>query len=188
MGLYKYTNYEEYKGVQIAASKHTSDWVWVYEHEIETASIILLTKMGTIEFGICHGVRTGKEQEWFQKYLDTEVIGTDLVAVDTPGTLEWDFHEIKPEWEGNVDFIYSNSFDHTYAPDLCLHQWMRCLKPNGYCILHWSEGQLISTRRDPFGATLDTYKSLIERGGYELEDVSKLEKTRTLLWIQNKEK
>jgi hypothetical protein len=185
MKIYDYDNYDEYIEAQIRGSKRTSHWVWIKEPEIETAARILREKKKSIEFGICHGVRTGSEQKWFKQYLgDVEVIGTDIAAADTPGTLEWDFHDIKPEWEGNVDFIYSNSFDHTCDPQWCLKQWMRCLKPGGYCILHWSKGQQTSNKRDPFGATLEEYKEFISNEGYVLEDVSGPENKRFLLWIQ----
>ena len=187
MKVYKYESYEEYIDVQIQSNIRTSDWVWVMEKEIKQAAEILLSKMDVIEFGICHGSRTGKEQEWFAQHLGVDVLGTDISPGSgaQPNTIEWDFHDIKSEWVGNVSFIYSNSFDHTYDQKHCLAQWMKCLAPDGYCILHWSDGQLKATRRDPFGATLEEYKELITSEGYKLEDVTKLDGERFLLWIQN---
>lgn len=34
-----------------------------------------------------------------------------------------------------TDFVYSNSFDHSYDPEKCLNAWMSCLKKGGICIL-----------------------------------------------------
>ena len=76
----------------------------------------------TVEFGICHGTRRGKEQEWFRKYLGCGVIGTEIsdTVEQFPHTIEWDFHETKAEWINSADFIYSNSLDHSYDPKKCL--------------------------------------------------------------------
>jgi len=88
-------------------------------------------------FGICHGTRRGKEQEWYAKYLDCNVIGTEIsdTAEQFPNTIQWDFHMVKPEWRNSVDFIYSNSFDHSYNPEEGLTSWMSCLKREGYALL-----------------------------------------------------
>ncbi|MBK6621188.1 MAG: hypothetical protein IPG32_10020 [Saprospirales bacterium] len=51
--------------------------------------------------------------------MNCEVIGTEISdsASKFSHTIEWDFHEVKPEWIGRADFIYSNSFDHSYDPE-----------------------------------------------------------------------
>lgn len=190
MNVHKYLDYDEYKEVQLRGCRKTIDWQWVKEDEIQEISDILLSKLGKVDFGICHGTRQGYEQKWFSQFLNAEVLGTDITpeASNFPNTIEWDFHEVKEEWRGAADFIYSNSFDHSYAPEMCLVGWMGCLKPTGYCILHWSEGHLDSTTRDPFGATLEEYKEMIESLGYIIDDVTiiKPETKREgyLLWIQ----
>ena len=87
--------------------------------------------------GLCHGTRNGSEQRNFSKYLGIPVLGTDIseTAPMFPNTIQWDFHHIKDEWVNNIDFIYSNSLDHSYDPIHCLRQWFKCLKPGGICIL-----------------------------------------------------
>ena len=87
--------------------------------------------------GICHGTRNGSEQKSFSKYLGIPVLGTDIseTAHMFPNTIQWDFHNVKDEWINNIDFIYSNSLDHSYDPIHCLRQWFKCLKPGGICIL-----------------------------------------------------
>jgi hypothetical protein len=40
-----------------------------------------------------------------------------------------------PDWLAKVDFIYSNSFDHSYDPEKCLNTWIDSLRIGGLCIL-----------------------------------------------------
>ena len=116
-------DYEKYRQIQIAGNKQKIDNVWVLEKNISFLSDYIKRVLGKVEFGICHGTRRGKEQEWFRKYLDCDVIGTEIsdTAEQYAHTVQWDFHETKPEWKDAVDFIYSNSFDHSYDPERCLN-------------------------------------------------------------------
>jgi hypothetical protein len=65
----------------------------------------------------------------------------------------------------NVDFIYSNSFDHSYDPEKCLNAWMSCIKKGGVCILEHTSGHESATRLDPFGAHLSVMPYLILNWG-----------------------
>jgi hypothetical protein len=139
--------------------------VWAAEENIEYLSRYLKKEVKHLQFGICHGTRQGKEQTWFRKYLGIEVIGTEIspTAKDFPHTIEWDFHEVKPEWVNRTDFIYSNSFDHSYQPEQCLDAWMSCVHKDGLCILEWTTSHVEADELDPFGATLAGIKKLIKR-------------------------
>lgn len=194
--LYEYESYEEYKEAQVKRNQKRINQhrrSWVGETEVETTAAILLEKYGNIEFGLCHGTKQGNEQKWFAQYLNAEVLGTEIspAATQFPNTIEWDFHDVKPEWEGNVDFIYSNTLDHSYDPRMCLTQWMKCLKPGGYCLLHHSKEHLVSCASDPFGATLEEYRTMILDLGFVVEDETKLERKKRplragrILWVQN---
>lgn len=171
--LYRYLNndnsfnYEEYKNIQISANKRKINAVWVKEEHIEFLSNYIKKLNLNPKFGICHGTRRGKEQEWFRKYLDCEVIGTEIsdTAKDFPNTIQWDFHEIKPEWINNIDFIYSNSFDHSYEPEKCLDNWMTCINPKGICIIEHTLGHVKAKKLDPFGARIDKMPYLITQWG-----------------------
>ena len=111
MKLYKYTGYEEYKEVQTAGNKRKLNHVWVQRQVIEFIAGQLSRKLGVVESGICHGTRRGVEQEWFSSCLNADVLGTEIstTASQFPNTIEWDFHEVKPEWVGAFDFVYSNA-------------------------------------------------------------------------------
>ena len=114
----------------------------------------------------------------FKKHLkekeNLKVIGTEISSTATSfeDVIEWDFHDIKDEWINNVDFIYSNLFDHTIKPQLCLDNWLSCLSENGLCILEWTNGhaEKWTTAMDPFGASLQEYQDLIN-DKYEVKDL-----------------
>lgn len=156
-------DYERYKQVQIAGNKEKMHKVWVLEENISFLSDYIKNTIGEVEFGICHGTRRGKEQEWFMKYLDCQVIGTEIsdTANEFPHTIQWDFHEAKKAWIDSVDFIYSNSFDHTYDPKKCLNVWMSCVREGGICILEHTSGHERASELDPFGAHISQMPYLI---------------------------
>jgi hypothetical protein len=127
----------------------------------------ITTHIDSVAFGLCHGTRRGKEQEWFKEYLKCDVIGTEIssTAEQFPNTIQWDFHETKPEWIDAVDFIYSNSFDHSYDPQKCLKAWMSCIKKGGCCIIEHTSGHEKATELDPFGADISSMPFLILKWG-----------------------
>ena len=76
---------------------------------INEISDYIKNNMKNISFGICHGTRNGKEQKFFKRNLNINVIGTEISSTATqfPDTIQWDFHRVKDEWVNNVDFIFS---------------------------------------------------------------------------------
>lgn len=156
-------DYETYKQIQIEGNKQKIEYVWVIEDNISFLSAYIKKNIANVNFGLCHGTRRGKEQEWFKKYLGCDVIGTEISdnANDFPDTIQWDFHEVKPEWLDSVDFIYSNALDHSYDPQMCLNAWMSCLRKDGLCIIEHSSGDERSSKLDPFGANISLMPYLI---------------------------
>ena len=162
-------DYESYRSTQIEGNHQKINNVWVIRENIDFLSDYLKKNLQTISSGICHGTRRGYEQLWFRENLGCDVIGTEIsdTATQFPYTIQWDFHDIKPEWLEAFDFIYSNSLDHSYKPEICIQNWMRCLKKHGICIiehtsLHSPEG---ATKLDPFGATIEYMPYLISQWG-----------------------
>lgn len=159
-------DYQKYKDIQEAGNKRKIDSSWVTEDEIRFLSKYLNSKINSPTFGICHGTRQGLEQKWFSENLNgINVIGTEIseTAKDFPNTVQWDFHDENPDWIGKVDFVYSNSFDHSYDPEKALNSWMKTLKPGGICIIEhtqYHEPNAVN-ELDPFGATLDIMPYLI---------------------------
>ena len=167
--LYRYCktdgsfDYDKYRQVQTAGNKRKIKNVWVREENIAFVSEYILSKIGDVKFGLCHGTRRGKEQEWFGKHLNCEVLGTEIsdTAEQFPNTIQWDFHEVKPEWIESVDFIYSNSFDHSYDPEKCLQAWMSCIRPGGVCLIEHSSCNHHATKLDPFVAYISLMTYLV---------------------------
>lgn len=158
--------YDKYKEIQTAGNKRKIDYVFESEENIKILSNYLKSNLTSITFGLCHGTRRGNEQKWFSKYLNVEVIGTEISDTATmfPNTIQWDFHEVKDEWIRKVDFIYSNSLDHSYDAKYCLKQWFKCLKKNGICIINGTSNSSPwnTVKLDPFGYTKSGLKSLID--------------------------
>ena len=182
--LYKYLkkdgsfDIEKYRKIQIEGNKRKLNRSWVIEENIEFLSKYIKTVIGEPRFGICHGTRRGKEQEWFRKYLGCEVIGTEIAdtATQFPFTIQWDFHETKTEWIDSTDFIYSNSFDHSYDPQKCLNAWMNCVRKGGLCIIEHSSNHGLENTSDldPFGAHIVQMPYLIltwGKGNYGVREI-----------------
>mmetsp|Transcript_19770 Transcript_19770/g.32930 ORF Transcript_19770/g.32930 Transcript_19770/m.32930 type:complete len:110 (-) Transcript_19770:604-933(-) len=78
----------------------------------------------TTNFALCHGMRSGRETEWFRAAIPTQQVwGTELspiAAKTAPWTFPADFHEQRPEWVRAADFVYSNALDHSYNATLAV--------------------------------------------------------------------
>lgn len=92
-------DYERYRNVQIKGNLRKLEGNSIKEEAIAFLAKYLKEKKSAFQFGLCHGTRRGKEQEYFQKYLNCKVLGTEIseTATEFPDTLEWDFHQVKPE-------------------------------------------------------------------------------------------
>lgn len=124
--------------------------------------------------GICHGTRRGTEQRDFNKLLNIPVIGTEIshTAKHFPGTIQWDFHNVKDEWINNTSFIFSNSLDHSYDPIKCLNVWMSCIAPGGKIFLQRGNDDLpeiAKTNKHPeadmFQASVKAFEKIVEIAG-----------------------
>lgn len=162
-------DYNLYKEIQTGGNKGKIEFVWVQEENIKIISEYLQSVNPNIKRGICHGTRRGVEQQYFMKYTNAEVFGTEIsdTATDFPDTIQWDFHETKPEWIDAFDFVYSNSLDHAHDPKKALSAWMSCLKPGGLCVIEHSDTHSGSgaTELDPFGAAMHIMPFLITLWG-----------------------
>jgi hypothetical protein len=181
---------DEYRRVQTLGNKQKLHRVWAVEENIQYLSEYLVKRLGAPRLGICHGTRRGAEQCWFRKYLcNCDVFGTEIsdTASQFPHTIQWDFHNVKDEWVGKMDFIYSNSFDHTYDPEKCLNAWMSCVRSNGLCILEHSamDDESGASQLDPFGANLVQMPYLIAgwgKGKYAVREILPAPRTMAAWW------
>jgi len=156
--LHKYTSYEEYRDVQIFHNKRKINNVWADDRTLERVCEIVLSEFAQADklHGICHGTRNGFEQSCLRR-LSTklEVIGTDIsdTAGDYENSVQWDFHDIKDEWVGTQNFVYTNSLDQSWQPHIAVQTWLSQLKSDGILIIEHTEdhGPKGSSEMDPFG-------------------------------------
>jgi ABC-type polysaccharide/polyol phosphate transport system ATPase subunit len=171
--IYYYKNdagefdYEEYKKAQIEANIRKIDLTSIDARDIEMLSRWIKEHVSPLTTGICHGTRNGKEQKLFREHTGADVIGTDIspTAEQFANTIQHDFHEIKPEWLNHFDFIFSNSYDHSYNLEYCIRQWISTLRPGGVCILEHSSGHMNVKKTDPTGITRKAFCHLLEYWG-----------------------
>ena len=147
---YKYKDYESYKEAQNRAYIRKKANVFVDKNEVDILICDYIFKFFLNGYPkdkeinvLCHGVRNGREVTLFSEalfdrgYEQTKVIGTEIgdkssKKLELEGEIiEWDFHKVKEEWIGNIDIIYSNSFDHTIDPYKTLQTWKEQLKDDG---------------------------------------------------------
>lgn len=163
--LHKYNNYDEYVNIQTKGNYDKIDNIWVNDTTIEKISEYMKFKTNIYSI-LCHGTRNGKELQYFQKYLKPiNIIGTEIStsAIKFNNTIQWDFHNTKPEWISFFDIIYSNSLDHSYKPIDCIQHWLSCLNDNGYLFIEWTLGHNYdkTTELDPFGATINVMENIL---------------------------
>lgn len=171
-------SYSEYVEEQQRANIAKIKGQWVPRKAIKYLSRLLRRKLiFTKGFGICHGTRQGNEQRWFHEFLGegVKVIGTEISNTATmfPNTIKWDFHAVKDEWIGAVDFIYTNALDHSFNPKFAVSQWAKCLTPQGVIILEWtsSSDATHKNKHDIFGANRTTYEALLIHAGLSIIQV-----------------
>ena len=191
MKLHKFKDYNEYKTIQIKGYEAKVDThSWVDPYSIRGLTSYIFDYNSDVSFGLCHGTRRGIEQKEFIQSFESlnkivEVVGTEIAPEASKrfsNTIEWDFHEVKDEWIGNIDFIYSNSLDHSHKPEYCLNQWMKCLNGRGLCIIEWtSDDDKKSRPMDPFAASYAEYIKLIENK-YEIVDILESEPDKDESW------
>lgn len=181
MHVHQFESYEKYLATERAGSRYRMNR-GANAIDNETARIAAYYHANRSKFPmdvICHGARDGTEVRLFCKYLpkDAKVLGTDVFAKDETCVIEWDYHNMKPEWAGAFDIVYSNSLDHSPKPVECLTTWLKQLKPDGMLFLIWTFAHTLEERPLPypggdcFGAALHEYITLIKQAGGEIYDL-----------------
>ena len=160
MKLYQYKSYTAYTEAQRLANREKYDMSWASADNIKAIAKYLKPRHPLL--GLCHGARNGSEVRFFNKFLPKcQTWGTDLGASNAPGMVVWDFNYPREGWLGKFDFLYSNSFDHAFDPEITFKVWRNQVRPGGVIILEWSkkhehaeEGNY-ETAMDPLAITLD---------------------------------
>ena len=145
-GGYRLVNYknsqgqydiEAYRQEQERGNRKKIERIWTNEGNLVFMSQWLKDHGVDPKFIVCHGTRNGFEQKIFSRFFGCEVIGTEIspTASQFPMTVQADFHEVRSDWDGRADFVYSNSLDHAYDPAKALRAWARSVRNGGFILL-----------------------------------------------------
>jgi len=163
MKKYKHKSKRQYIEAQKRKYQRKINRIWCKPAELQALADYVLGVMKP-ESIMCHGVRTGFESEFLGKALNCEYLGTDIAGARTLKIRQWDFHDVKQEWVGAFDLIYSNTLDHAYSPEKALKTWRNQLKPNGILALHRAGGDRKKIdAADCFKATHEEYRELLKQ-------------------------
>jgi hypothetical protein len=167
MYLHEYDSYEQYREVQIFHNRRKIDVVWADEATLTTVGERVRSAVGDGQqvVGLCHGARNGWEQNFLADTFGFDVTGTDIseTAADYARSVAWDFHDINPAWVGQCDFVYSNSLDQSWKPNLAVATWLDQLRTNGMLIVElnrWHEAGYAG-EMDPFGVKVEYFPYLL---------------------------
>jgi len=166
--VHTYQNYEEYRDTQIKWNKLKIERVWA---DIQVLDLVInrLKRNSPRKsfFGLCHGSRNGFEQNYLLKSLKGKILGTDIseTAESFPNSVTHDFHDVKPEWDSMADFIYSNSLDQSWNPELAVSVWVSQLKVGGFLYIEMSEAHSPrhASKMDPFGVKPEYFAYLLSQ-------------------------
>ena len=161
MKRYHYKSYREYCNTQRAGYEKKMDRVWTQAKHIK----IIAGLLGPVSLGLCHGVRTGKEVEWFRKYTGARVIGSEIGKTSLPDIVQWDFNRVRGGWVSKFDFVYSNSFDHAYNLPATLSVWFEQLRPGGVMLLEHGHGHEKLSKLDPVAIKRWQLKRIMRKCG-----------------------
>ena len=165
MKRHQYDNYDEYVKEQTQANVAKLKNVWVRVNAIQK----VVSYKPFASSILCHGTRNGRELEYFKKFLPhAEIVGTEIshTATQFKNTVQHDFHEVREDFVGKFDIVYSNSFDHAYDPSKAILAWRDQLTTDGVLVIELMTGvENISRPVDPLEINYEEFKELAEKNG-----------------------
>jgi len=178
-------NYAGYEPIQIAASRQKYGLSFARLNSCLEISDILQSMGVLFDAIICHGVRQGKELDFFTAQGFGRVLGTDLFVPDkvAGNIIKANFSVGRPEWIGQFDVVYSNAIDHAQNIIETIDVWGEQLKndPRSTIVLEMDKGHgpAGSSDLDVSGINFSTFpfKVLLESKTELL--VSKIERSQS---------
>ncbi|HEX2256964.1 MAG TPA: class I SAM-dependent methyltransferase [Afifellaceae bacterium] len=169
-------DYNTYRAIQEIGNRAKVESIFTTPEVIGAVAEHAIRKLRDVKRVLCHGTRNGAEQSWFKANCpDAVVLGTDIstTATQFPMTICWDFHDLREDWLGSWDVIYSNSWDHSYSPDKMFDAWARSLRGGGLLYLEHTREHERVDHLDLFGATPVALRQIV--GGNGLSYLETLE-------------
>lgn len=159
-------DYAAYRRAQSEGNRLKLKMVYAKHSMIRDISRHARRKIGDVKSILCHGTRNGRELEWFSgQFPEAEILGTDIA--DTAGqfgnTIQWDFHDMREDWRGKWNVVYTNSWDHAMEPERAFRAWADSLAPGGILYLEHGRGHGVdgTSTLDLFGASRSALKRLV---------------------------
>jgi len=158
---------KDYEKIQINTThiKLKKNLSYVNENDIRKISLLLNKNIKKKIFGLCHGVRDGKEILYFEKYLrKSDVYGTDIYPnLENKKVFNFNFNNYNKDWNNKFDFIYSNCIDHSNNPKKTISNWIKSIKKDGYLIFDHSSshGLRRKTITDPCAIETELFPFLL---------------------------
>lgn len=157
--------YNEYLRVQREATerKMAANTQFAQKENIDFIADVLLSTYPVYTV-LCHGVRSGKEVDWFNDFgLPAE--GTDLIKSKRIWVVEHDFNKpFSPNfiYNNKIHAIYSNSWDHAYSLNEIFHVWA---DQGRYMVIDYSSahGPKAISEVNRHGPTLDALLSILSK-------------------------
>lgn len=181
-------DYEAYRRVQNEGNRLKLNHVFASEKVIGLLVRHARRRIRPIRSILCHGTRNGSELEWFAKRVpDAEILGTDIAETATqfPRTIQWDFHDMREDWGGKWDIVYTNSWDHAMEPERAMKAWADSLAPGGILYLEYGKGHDTGNvdRLDLFGASRQALGAMViaVTGLTALREVQRVFSSRRIL-------
>ena len=174
MNFFEYKDYDDYV-------KHQKKWYALKLGKIvyvksDTIQQIVENKPDASSV-LCHGTRSGNEQQLFKKYLPSAtVVGSEIGdgCEQFPMTVQWDFNNENADWIGKFDIVYTNAFDHCITPVQTLKVWRNQLTDNGRLFVEYAQNRSNVSESDPMGATDEEVRGFIKEA--EMNIVLELKK------------
>ena len=186
MKIYKYDSYGEYVAEQTAGNKKKINHVFVKKQTMQKIKE-MKAFAGSV---LCHGTRNGAEQKFFKEVYGPQlkVVGSEIsdTATQFPDTVEWDFMKPNPDWVGEFDIVYSNSFDHCFEPVETLRVWADQLSPGGSLFIEHSFDPKNNKSRamDPLELSEEEFLQCVEDAGLKVVAKGQVSKMIPLFKIE----
>lgn len=169
MKIYQYRTPDDYVAAQIEANVRKLNNIWVDKKTIREIASMHPTASNIL----CHGTRNAAEQKYFKEYYpQANIIGTEIshTASQFPMTVQWDFHNVHPDWLKHFDIVYSNAIDHSHDPTRVLAVWRDQLTTTGRMYIEhgYAETENRSRASDPLEISDEEIRYLIDLVGMTL--------------------
>lgn len=183
MNCFNSEDYNEYLTEQIRAynlKKNTHQWAKEEDIKILADYIEKNIDSYLLEAGLCHGVRSGLELGFFQRYLNIIMVGSEIGALEiyspSPGCVITN-HDFNKSFDHDFKyaFIYSNSFDHAWSVDT-FYVWANQIEENGLLLIEHTGRDEKSNQSDCLEMSVRDYIDL-ENENIQLFDIISLEAT-----------